>query len=132
MLLLTGASVAGVLKATGDSVTHAGRRVRQGAEPVRTAVARRRSPREELAELEAAQASRPSPRADRREFWSGADRFPDLYEGEEETRIEFRRDERPSAETDAFEPVPEPPERGRRGAPSEPRLAEDPRPTSRA
>ena len=33
-----------------------------------------------------------------REFWSGAERFPDLYEGEEETRIEFRRDPEPQAE----------------------------------
>ncbi len=60
VLLLTGASVASVLKVTGDSVTHAGRRVRQGAEPVRTAVTRRRSPREELAELETARSPRPS------------------------------------------------------------------------
>jgi DNA segregation ATPase FtsK/SpoIIIE, S-DNA-T family len=77
VLLLTGASVASVLKVTGDSVTHAGRRVRQGAEPVRTAVTRRRSPREELAELETAEVT-----AAKREFWSGEDRFPDLYGGD--------------------------------------------------
>ena len=58
VLLLTGASVASVLKATGDSVTQAGRAVRQGAEPVRTAVTRIRTPREELAELEANEVSR--------------------------------------------------------------------------
>ena len=126
-LLLTGASVAGVLKATGDSVTHAGRRVRQGAEPVRTAVARRHSPREELAELEAAQETAIT-KSGRREFWSGADRFPDLYEGEE-ARIEFRRDAAPAAdpepETEAFEPVEEDPAPPAADA-AEPRLAEDP------
>ena len=58
VLLLTGASVASVLKATGDSVTTTGRKLRHGAEPVRSAVARRRPPREELAELETAEISR--------------------------------------------------------------------------
>jgi DNA segregation ATPase FtsK/SpoIIIE, S-DNA-T family len=103
ILLLTGASVAGVIKATGDSVGHAGRHVRRGAEPVRTAVTRIRSPREELASLEEEEAT-----TVRREFWSGADRFPDLYE--------------PS--TEPFEPVPEPEEP--QDEPEEPRLAEDP------
>jgi DNA segregation ATPase FtsK/SpoIIIE, S-DNA-T family len=103
VLLLTGASIASVIKATGDSVGHA---VRQGAEPVRTAVTRRRTPREELAELEASS----EVTAVRREFWSGEDRFPDLYQGEAE----------PEPQTEPFEPVPEPePE-------EEPRLAEDP------
>src|SRR5829696_2441155 len=41
VLLLTGASVASVVKATGDSVTTTGRMLREGAEPVRTAVARK-------------------------------------------------------------------------------------------
>jgi DNA segregation ATPase FtsK/SpoIIIE, S-DNA-T family len=117
VLLLTGASVASVIKATGDSVTHAGRRVRQGAEPVRTAVTRRRSPREELAELEAGDAT-----VVRREFWSGADRFPDLYEGEPEAapapQPDATAETPPEPDTEAFEPVPEPEE--------EPRLAEDP------
>jgi len=85
VLLLTGASVASVLKATGDSVTTTGRRLRRGAEPVRTAVTRRRSPREELAALEEADVTAVT-RADRREFWSGADRFPDLYDGAPETQ----------------------------------------------
>ncbi len=103
VLLLTGASVASVIKATGDSVGHA---VRQGAEPVRTAVTRRRSPKEELADLEQSEATEV-----RREFWSGADRFPDLYEAE------------PAPATEPFEPVPEPePEPEEK----EPRLAEDP------
>ena len=117
VLLLTGASVASVLKATGDSVTHAGRAVRQGAEPVRTAVTRIRSPREELEALEANEVSAVT-RA-KREFWSGADRFPDLYEGEAPP---------PDPVTDAFEPVPEPPEPVAEEAPEpeEPRLAEDP------
>jgi S-DNA-T family DNA segregation ATPase FtsK/SpoIIIE len=82
VLLLTGASVASVLKATGDSVSTTGRKLRQGADPVRTAVTRRRSPREELAALEQAQVTAVT-RAEPREFWSGADRFPDLYEGQE-------------------------------------------------
>jgi S-DNA-T family DNA segregation ATPase FtsK/SpoIIIE len=105
VLLLTGASVASVLKATGDSVSTTGRRLREGAEPVRTAVARRRTPREELAELATADIT-----AARREFWSGADRFPDLYEGD-------------PPEPDA-EPEPEPPAPAEE--PVEPRLAEDP------
>src|SRR5215207_9533451 len=66
------------LKATGDSFTTTGRRLREGAEPVRTAVARRRSPREELEELERGDVA-----AAKQDFWSGADRFPDLYDGEE-------------------------------------------------
>jgi S-DNA-T family DNA segregation ATPase FtsK/SpoIIIE len=122
VLLITGASIAGVVKATGDSVSTAGRRVRQGAEPVRTAVTRIRSAREELEALETGEPAVVT-RAGKREFWSGAERFPDLYEGEE-ARIEFRRE--PEAEpapapeepeTEAFEPVAEP---------DEPRLAEDP------
>ena len=100
VLLVTGASIAGVVKATGDSVTTAGRHVRRGAEPVRTAVTRRRSAREELEELETAEvAAVTRGRAKKQDFWSGAERFPDLYEGEEETRIEFRRDPEPEPDT---------------------------------
>jgi DNA segregation ATPase FtsK/SpoIIIE, S-DNA-T family len=95
VLLLTGASVASVIKATGNSVSHAGR----------TAVTRIRTPREELAHLEEAEVTAVT-RA-KREFWSGADRFPDLYEAE------------PDPATEPFDPVPEPAE-------EEPRLAEDP------
>jgi DNA segregation ATPase FtsK/SpoIIIE, S-DNA-T family len=112
VLLLTGASVASVIKATGDSVTHAGRTVRRSAEPVRTAVVRRRSPREELAELEEGDAT-----VLRREFWSGADRFPDLYEGGQE-QPPAEPEAEPEPDTEAFEPVPEPE--------AQPRLAEDP------
>jgi S-DNA-T family DNA segregation ATPase FtsK/SpoIIIE len=102
VLLLTGASVASVLKATGDSVTTTGRKLREGAEPVRTAVVRRRHPREELAELETAEIS-----AVRQDFWSGEERFPDLYEAAEE----------PPVSDEGSDPVRER---------EEPRLAEDP------
>ncbi|HKH17117.1 MAG TPA: DNA translocase FtsK 4TM domain-containing protein [Solirubrobacteraceae bacterium] len=102
VLLLTGASVASVLKATGDSVTTTGRKLREGAEPVRTAVARRRHPREELAELETAEIS-----AVRQDFWSGEERFPDLYEAAEG----------PPESKVGSDPVPDG---------EEPRLAEDP------
>src|SRR5829696_9504437 len=87
VLLLTGASVAGVVKATADSTT---RVFQTGSE----AVARRRAAAEEL---------HPS-------FWSGEDRFPDLYGGEP----------RP-------EPVEEPeePEIQLREPEEEPTLAED-------
>jgi DNA segregation ATPase FtsK/SpoIIIE, S-DNA-T family len=105
VLLLTGASVASVLKATGDGAVTTGRKLREGAEPVRTAVARRRTPREELAEIETAEIT-----AVRQEFWSGADRFPDLYE---------QGDEQPEPEQEAEPPAPQP-------EPEEPRLAEDP------
>jgi DNA segregation ATPase FtsK/SpoIIIE, S-DNA-T family len=105
VLLLTGASVASVIKATGDSVTTTGRKLRDGAEPVRTAVARRRPPREELAELDTAEIS-----AVKRDFWSGEERFPDLYEGEEQP-----------PQPEPLEPAPEP-----AVADEEPRLAEDP------
>ncbi|HZB77159.1 MAG TPA: DNA translocase FtsK 4TM domain-containing protein, partial [Solirubrobacteraceae bacterium] len=84
VLLLTGASVAGVLKATGNSVTTTGRRVRERAEPVRTAVSTRmRTAREELAELETSEFTAVRRRRERspgkEDFWSGAERFPDLY-----------------------------------------------------
>jgi DNA segregation ATPase FtsK/SpoIIIE, S-DNA-T family len=105
VLLLTGASVASVIKATGDSVTTTGRMLRDGAEPVRTAVARKRPPREELAELDTAEIT-----AVKRDFWSGEERFPDLYEGEE-AAPQPQQEQTP-------EPEPEPED--------EPRLAEDP------
>src|SRR5215216_1167482 len=106
VLLLTGASVASVIKATGDSVTTTGRMLRDGAEPVRTAVARKRPPREELAELDTAEIT-----AVKRDFWSGEERFPDLYGDADEAP---EPDDEPA-------PPPEPePEN------DEPRLAEDP------
>ena len=82
VLLLTGASVAGVVKATSDSTT---RVLREGS----AAVARRRAASEELRELETGEgrvtiADPPefepeAPKEDPTEFWSGPDRFPDLY-----------------------------------------------------
>ncbi len=117
MLLLTGASVASVLRATGDSVTASGRAIRETAEPVRTAVQRRRTPREELDELEAAEAPTVTRTYLEQDFWSGPERFPDLYEGG--PAPEPVTDELEVAEPDP-EPEPEP------AAPEEPRLAEDP------
>ena len=117
MLLLTGASVASVLRATGDSVTASGRAIRETAEPVRTAVQRRRTPREELDELEAAEAPTVTRTHLEQDFWSGPERFPDLYEGE--PAPEPVTDELEVAEPEP-EPEPEPAE------PDEPRLAEDP------
>jgi len=116
VLLLTGASVAGVVKATSDSTT----RVLRESTAV---VARRRAAAEELRELEAHEghvtvADDPvleeppefepgAPREVEEErdpsFWSGEDRFPDLYGGEA-----------PAPEVE----LPEPEE--------EPKLAEDP------
>jgi len=112
VLLLTGASIASVVQATGDSVSLTGRRLRDGSTDARTAVARRRSAREELQALEASEqptavlrgdelpesSGRPARRRRRGgpadapggtiagpgsdelpDFWSGSDRFPDLY-----------------------------------------------------
>jgi S-DNA-T family DNA segregation ATPase FtsK/SpoIIIE len=119
VLLLTGASVASVLKATGDSVTTTGRRLRQGAEPVRTAVARRRSPPEELAALEATNVAALT-RTARHEFWSGSERFPDIYAPAEEEEPELV-EAAPEPQTPAAaDPPPE------ADGNEEPRLAEDP------
>ncbi len=102
VLLLTGASVAGVVKATSDSVSSTTRDMR--------AAVQRRRPTEELEALETGEprVSRATPPAEEWEepkpFWSGEDRFPDMYkEDEEPTEV-------------APEPEPEP----------EPKLAEDP------
>ncbi len=106
VLLLTGASVAGVVKATTDSVSTTTR-------DMRAAVQRRRATEElEALETEEPRVTRATPPADEWEepkpFWSGDERFPDLYE-DEPTEV-------------AVEPEPEPePEE-----PAEPRLAEDP------
>jgi DNA segregation ATPase FtsK/SpoIIIE, S-DNA-T family len=107
VLLLTGASVAGVVKATSDSTT---RVFREGS----AAVARRRAASDELRELETRDAHvtvaeppefepEPPKEEDPTEFWSGPERFPDLY-----------------GAAPAPEPEPEPVEE------EEPRLAEDP------
>ena len=136
VLLLTGASIAGVIKATGDSVTTTGRRVRERAEPVRTAVSTRmRTAREELAELETSEFTavkrrrdRPAGRAPGKEdFWSGAERFPDLYEGSAAVEPEPQMEPEPESE-----PSPRPssrPSRPRATPRGSPRI---PRPTSPA
>ena len=130
VLLLTGASVAGVVKATADSTT---RVVQSSTE----AVARRRAAAEELRELETGEGRVTQPRTKVAEtpevddppefepgvvppeerdpsFWSGEDRFPDLYGGEprpEPDELEPEPDAEPQLE------LPEPDE--------EPSLAED-------
>src|SRR5690349_18635768 len=97
VLLLTGASVAGVVKATTTSVSATTR-------DMRAAVQRRRAT-EELAALETGE-PRVS-RATTESFWSGEERFPDLYEP-----TEVAPEPEPEAEPEVSEPAP--------------RLAEDP------
>ena len=87
ILLLTGASVAGVLQATGRSVGHTHRRLRESTSEIRTSVAQRRTTARELTALE--EADEPTvrqlragtgsdgPGADG--FWSGPERYPDVY-----------------------------------------------------
>jgi S-DNA-T family DNA segregation ATPase FtsK/SpoIIIE len=135
-LLLTGASVAGIVKATGDSVTRTESRVR-------AAVQRRRAPTEELATLETREArvSRGTPPADTVQwegpepaafgeappepeaddsFWSGSDRYPDLYGEAAPPDLEPSEPVEPSKPSKPAEPSEPEPE------PREPRLAEDP------
>ena len=120
VLLLTGASVAGVVKATADSTT---RVVQSGSD----AVARRRAAAEELSDLETRE-SRVTQVAETPEiedppefepgvvppeerdpaFWSGEERYPDLYGGEraveEEPQLELPEpEEEPSLAEDAEE-----------------------------
>jgi DNA segregation ATPase FtsK/SpoIIIE, S-DNA-T family len=96
VLLLTGASIAGVVKATTTSVSTTTR-------DMRAAVQRRRATEElEAVEVGEPRVSRVEPEA----FWSGEDRYPDLYEAE-------------ATEVVPEEPEPEP-------VSEEPRLAEDP------
>jgi S-DNA-T family DNA segregation ATPase FtsK/SpoIIIE len=114
VLLLTGASVAGVIKATTDSTT---RVIRESG----SAVARRRAAAEELRDLESGTrtavkvAETPAlddppefgePRAEDPKdpsFWSGEDRFPDLYGGEAP-----REEPEPEPQLELPEPDPEP------------------------
>src|SRR5829696_8796843 len=114
VLLLTGASVAGVVKATTDSTTRA---FQTGSQ----AVARRRAAAEELQDLETresrmtAVAETPQledppefepgvvpPEQRHPSFWSGEDRFPDLYGGEPPPAPEVE------PEVELPEPDPEP------------------------
>ncbi len=77
---------------------------------MRTAVARRRTPREELADLDTAEIS-----AVKQDFWSGSERFPDIY------AAEGRRAGCAAARTRAGGRAARRPR-----SPTEPRLAEDP------
>src|SRR3954453_17631101 len=115
VLLLTGASVAGVLKATGHSVTSTGRMLRDGTA---TKVARRRTD-EDLAALEAGWSDGETAVTAKRDFWSGDERFPDLYD---------EAPPEPEPEEEPPEPEPEPEEEPPAAdpEPAEPRLAEDP------
>lgn len=101
-LLLTGASIAGVVKATATSVSTTTRDMRA-----------RRRPSEDLAAAEVGEprVSRATPSED---FWSGPERYPDLYD-EPET---IAAPPEPDTEIPPDEPEPE--------AAPEPRLAEDP------
>jgi DNA segregation ATPase FtsK/SpoIIIE, S-DNA-T family len=117
-LLLTGATVAGIITATHASVSTTGRRLREGTTEVRERVTRRRDATEELAALEQDGDARvtAATRADEAEpgFWSGEERFPELYEGAGEREAEIEAAEEREAEA--------PPE----AADPEPGLAEDP------
>ena len=106
MLLLTGASVASVLRATGDSVTASGRAIRETAEPVRTAVQRRRTPREELDELEAAEAPTVTRTYLEQDFWSGAGALPRPLRGRARARAGHRRARGRRARAGAGRPSP--------------------------
>jgi S-DNA-T family DNA segregation ATPase FtsK/SpoIIIE len=127
VLMLTGASIAGVMR-----TTH--RRVRDTTSEVGAVVARRRATADELADLEADDRTtvtrrEPAPES-RAEFWSGDERYPDFFGDapapepeivasepvdDAEPRPEPEPELEPDPEPDT-EPEPEP----------EPRLAEDP------
>ena len=103
VLLLTGASVAGVIKATSDSVSHDhARAARRGRAPPSAAAAgsttsrrssvharARRAARGVRRDARVRAAAKPKRRAEEEarqdedeSFWSGEERFPDLYGGE--------------------------------------------------
>jgi DNA segregation ATPase FtsK/SpoIIIE, S-DNA-T family len=122
-LLLTGATIAGVITATRDSVSTTGRRLREGTTEVRERVARRREPTEELAALEQSGEARvtAATQADEPGFWSGEERFPELYDGAGEREAELEAAEEAEEPAEAELPPPEDEEDA-----GEPRLAEDP------
>jgi S-DNA-T family DNA segregation ATPase FtsK/SpoIIIE len=106
VLLLTGASIAGVVKATTTSVSTTTR-------DMRAAVSRRRA----TDELAAAEVGEPRvSRATPDDFWSGEDRYPDLYEEPTEVPDTSDSPPEPAPERDLDAPEPD----------SAPRLAEDP------
>jgi len=93
-LLLTGASVAGVMRATQESLTSASREVQ-------ATVARRRETTEELQALEES--------VGESEFWSGPERFPDLYPEQPEAAVTGpAAEEEPDAEAEQREAEEEP------------------------
>ncbi|WP_053226810.1 FtsK/SpoIIIE family DNA translocase [Solirubrobacter soli] len=135
VLLLTGASVAGVLKATHTSVTSTTREVRDAV------VTRRPRPASDLETLEQStrvrverpdvfgetpefetpkpkRAAKKKPAAKDDSFWSGEERYPDIYGGEVP-------EPEPQLEIEAPEPEPEP-EVEVEAVPELERLAEDP------
>jgi S-DNA-T family DNA segregation ATPase FtsK/SpoIIIE len=127
VLLLTGASVASVVKATGESFSSTGRRVREGTSEARTVVARRRGAGAAAAEPTVVQ----RPRGDELpDFWSGSERFPDLYANDEAEAGGSAPEPSPEPEaaTEETEAVVEPEPEGEADPPphAEPRLAEDP------
>jgi S-DNA-T family DNA segregation ATPase FtsK/SpoIIIE len=115
VLLLTGASIAGVVKATTDSVSTTTR-------DMRAAVQRRRAT-EELEALEAVEprVSRATPPAEEwdepKPFWSGEERFPELYE--EPTEVAPEPDVEAPAEPPRLAEDPETDEPGVTRAPSD-------------
>jgi len=130
VLLLTGASVAGVIKATSDSVSTTTRELRT------VAAKRRPRPADDLKTLEQSPRVRverpdvfgetpefetPEPKAKRKqetdEFWSGEERFPDLY-GEPEPEPEPEAE--PVAELERLAEDPPEDEEGVTRGPAEP------------
>src|SRR3954453_20709971 len=114
VLLLTGASVAGVLKATHTSVSSTTREVRDAVATRRPQRSRPASDLETLEQSTRVRVERPDvfgetpefetpkpkrkPAAKDESFWSGEERFPDLYGGEPQ----------PEPEVEMQEPEPEP------------------------
>ncbi len=111
VLLLTGASVAGVIRATSDSTA---RVVRESTQ----VMTRRRAAADELRELETGEGRisvpepEPEPEEDPTEFWSGPDKYPDLYGQEEEPEPEPEPEPAPVSEEPALAEDPEEDEEG--------------------
>jgi DNA segregation ATPase FtsK/SpoIIIE, S-DNA-T family len=125
VLLLTGASVAGVVKATSDSVSTTTRALRDSHAEMRAAVTRtrRRSTREELAEIETGE-----PRVTRRpapldEVGWDADDEPGEFIPGIDAPVD---DDAPTGEIEAAALPPEPDAEELEEPEAEPRLAEDP------
>ena len=128
VLLLTGASVAGVIKATSDSVSTTTRELRT------VAAKRRPRPADDLKTLEQSPRVRverpdvfgetpefetpePKRKQDTDEFWSGEERFPDLYD---EPEPEPEPEAEPVAELERLAEDPPEDEEGVTRGPAEP------------